>query len=100
MNAGWIKLFRILGGIWPFGCLPVFYVLTMNGTLNFGGGEKDIVLIVPLAAFCLFYLISYVVVSRFTQSIWKALFFSTIASCVELMLLGIVLGPSLLGIKI
>lgn len=42
----------------PLAATFLFAVLTMEGYLNFGGGEKDIFLVLPLLLFSLIFLLS------------------------------------------
>lgn len=41
------KTLVIVGWLWPLPALPLFLWLTMEGVLNFGGGEKDILMVHP-----------------------------------------------------
>jgi len=91
--------FKVLGAIWPFVASLLFYSLVLSGKLNFGGGEKDVVLIVPLAAFCLLYGLSYIVTVFFKLVVWKGILASFVASIILFLIIGVVLGPSLLGIQ-
>ncbi len=54
------KLNKFLGGFWPFVTPPVFFWMTAEGILNFGGGEKDILLIIPVTLFSFLYLVIYI----------------------------------------
>lgn len=48
---------RILSLLWPITLPTVFYVGVMRDRINLGGGEKDIVLVVPLALFAALYVL-------------------------------------------
>jgi hypothetical protein len=45
----------LLATLWPWPLVMVFFYATAEGYLNFGGGEKDIVLVLPLALLALIY---------------------------------------------
>jgi len=93
------NLYKICGGLWPLVMFPLFYWLTSEGHLDFGGGEKDIILVVPLAVYSLIYLILYMVVLKFAFPLLKAFVFSILGALVLLVLIGMALGPSIMGIN-
>ena len=51
----------LLAVFWPWLLVLVFFYATAEGYLNFGGGEKDIILAAPLALVALFYSLSWLV---------------------------------------
>jgi hypothetical protein len=54
-------MLRVLLAIAPFAFTGLFGWLTMEGHLNFGGGEKDIFLLIPLLLWSLVWFISVLV---------------------------------------
>ncbi len=46
---------RVLAALLPFACTPVLGYLLTEGYLNLGGGEKDILLVLPWGFFSLIY---------------------------------------------
>lgn len=49
---------RILSLLWPITLPTAFYVGVMRDRINLGGGERDIVLVVPLALFAALYVLT------------------------------------------
>jgi hypothetical protein len=47
---------RAISLLWPLPLVPVTGFAITEGWLNLGGGEKDIILVLPLAAFAIVYL--------------------------------------------
>ena len=45
----------------PLALVPAFFFATAEGLLNFGGGEKDIILVFPFAVWAILYAISFAV---------------------------------------
>jgi hypothetical protein len=85
------KLVRAVGGLWPFPLLPVFVWLTAEGFLNFGGGEKDILLVIPLGVFGFIYSIAYFVALRFKLSVPKSMGAAFFTSLLLVFIIGFVL---------
>lgn len=54
-------MLRLLLALAPFGFTALFGWLTMEGHLNFGGGEKDIFLLIPLLLWSLVWFFSVLV---------------------------------------
>ena len=52
---------RVISLLWPFLLLPAFVFATAEGILNFGGGEKDIFLAIPLALLAVLYFLTSLV---------------------------------------
>lgn len=46
---------RAISLLWPLPLVPFTGLAITEGWLNFGGGEKDIILVLPLAAFAIVY---------------------------------------------
>lgn len=47
---------RAISLLWPLPLVPFTGLAVTEGWLNFGGGEKDIILVLPLAVFAIVYL--------------------------------------------
>ena len=56
-----VALWRFLLGIAPLGLTPILAFLIAEGYLNFGGGEKDLLLLIPWILWAIIYSIIYVV---------------------------------------
>jgi len=97
-------LLALLAVFWPWPLVVAFFYATAEGYLNFGGGEKDIILAAPLALMALFYSLSCLVLwwrgRALTRCVWQSLL---IAFAIVLVLwLGLVawqfIGVDLLGV--
>ena len=89
---------KILGAVWPLIIFPIFIYLTIQGTFDLGGGEKDVVIAIPLLAFTLFYLISYVVCVKKKKRTFIAVMLSAGISLLLLFIITL-LFAQLLGVK-
>lgn len=95
-------LLRLVLILLPLGLTPVLMHLIGYGYLNFGGGCKDVVLLIPWMVWSLIYLIISLVCWRKHWSIAKGIAYSTIGATGVLVLLSLVLlvGSSIwLGFK-
>jgi hypothetical protein len=67
----------LLAVFWPYPLVALFFYATAGGYLNFGGGEKDIVLAAPLALLAVLYSISSIVLWRrgrpVARRMWESL---------------------------
>ncbi|NIP39774.1 MAG: hypothetical protein GWO07_16100 [Candidatus Dadabacteria bacterium] len=89
---------KIIGAVWPLIIFPIFIFLTVQGSFDFGGGEKDVVAI-PLLAFTLMYLVSYIILVKKKK---KRTFIAVMLSAgISLLLLFIItlVFAQLLGVK-
>jgi hypothetical protein len=75
---------RIIGALWPFLFLLIFY----EAILHFGGNDKFDVLAVLLGMGSSLYIICYVVASSFQWSIKKSILVSLAVALVFLMTTG------------
>lgn len=55
----WIVKFALC--LLPLAVVPAFFFAIAEGLLNFGGGEKDIILMFPMAFWALLYAITFAV---------------------------------------
>ena len=65
---------RLVVAFAPLVATPVLAHLINNGTLNFGGGEKDIVVIVPWLAWSVLYAVFSMVYWRTRRGIVRSTF--------------------------
>ncbi|HSG30143.1 MAG TPA: hypothetical protein VLB82_01205 [Thermodesulfobacteriota bacterium] len=89
---------KIIGAIWPLIVFPAVLFLTIQGTLDLGGGEKDIVIAIPMLAFTLIYLVSYVILTKKKKRTFIAVMLSAGISLVLLFVITLVFAQ-LLGVK-
>ena len=75
---------RIVVAVLPFLATVLFTLLTMEGYLNFGGGEKDIFLSVPLVLWSLVFFVSCLI------AWWRRFTLARAASVSALLATGIV----------
>ena len=78
---------KIIGAIWPLIVFPAVLYLTIQGTIDLGGGEKDIVIAIPMLAFTLIYLVSYVILAKKKKRTFIAVMISAGISLVLLFVL-------------
>jgi len=89
---------RILGAIWPFIIFPVTIALNIMGYLDFGAGEKDIVLAIPMLAFSLLYIVSYIILIKKKQKTYVAVITSSLISFFLLVLITL-LYSKFMGVR-
>lgn len=75
---------RVIGGLWPFLLLLIAFV----GIHQFSGTEKTIVLVVPLAAGALLYVVSYFVALACKWSVTRAIIVSILMALVVSLVTG------------
>ena len=92
------RLARIAAALWPFAGLALFVWLAVTGQLDLGGGEKDLVWGIPLAAYCLLYAAAFWVLQRRGLSIMISIAYALVAAATLLVLIGLAIGPDQLGI--
>ena len=78
---------KIIGAIWPLIIFPILLFLTAEGLLDLGGGEKDIVIAIPMLGFTLFYLVSYIILIKKKKRVSIAVL---LASTISFLLLVII----------
>lgn len=86
---------RILGAIWPIIIFPIIIALNIMGLLDFGAGEKDIVLAVPMLAFSLFYIVSYLIIIKKKQKTYVAVITSSLVSFFFLVLITLIFAKTM-----
>jgi hypothetical protein len=92
LRAGVRALIRIIVALLPLTFTPLLGLLLANGKLNFGGGEKDILLILPWALGSLIYGISCFVLWYRSWSLGRAVFCSIGVSFAALVIVGFALA--------
>lgn len=96
MNA----FFKHLIGLgWPAMFTALLGYLLLNEMVDFGGGEKDLVLIIPAMAFTFLYTISYSYLSFVKKTTWgRAALYSTLVSIAILFIIALIM-PDRIGIQ-
>ena len=97
-----VALWRFLLGIVPLGLTPLLALLIAEGYLNFGGGEKDLLLLIPWIIWSLIYMIIYVVQWIKKAKIIKSIYFAAGGATGLMILLWVglyIFSASQLGIK-
>lgn len=81
---------------WPFIIAVLLGYVLLHGMVDFGGGEKDLVFIIPSMAFALSYMIIYLILVR-KVSLLRTVLYSTCIS-LGLLILFILSFPGITGI--
>jgi len=81
-------LVRGAAGLWLFGVVPVFFRLTAEGVLIFGGGEKDMILVVPLSILARLYSASYSLALKRGMSVLRSVLLAACAAIVLMVIFG------------
>lgn len=89
---------KIVGAIWPFMVFPVIITLNLLGYLDFGAGEKDIILAVPMLVFSLCYLFIYLFFVKRKKKTYAAVIYSSLISFFILFLISIMFSK-LMGVR-
>ncbi len=89
---------KVIGAIWPLIIFPSVLYLTIQGQLDLGGGEKDVVIAIPMLAFTLFYLISYFILIKKKKRTYIAVILSAGIALLLLFVITIVFAQ-LLGVQ-
>lgn len=82
---------RILLSIAPLALTPIWGYLIAEGYLNFGSGEKDLLLLIPWIYWSFIYLIVYIVFWLKKSSIIKTLVWSVCGATAVVFLTGLAL---------
>jgi len=89
---------KVLGAIWPLIIFPLLIYLNLQGNIDFGGGEKDIVIAIPMLVFSLFYIVSYIFMLRRKKKIYIAVILCSLTSFLLLIIITL-LFAQFLGVK-
>ncbi len=89
---------KVIGALWPLIIFPAFLYLTVQGNIDLGGGEKDIVIAIPLLAFTLIYLVSYIFLIKKKKRTFIVVMLSAGISLLLLFIITLVFAQ-LLGVK-
>jgi hypothetical protein len=90
---------KVIGAVWPLVIFPILLYLTVQGTLDLGGGEKDIVIAIPMLVFTLFYIVSYIFLLKKKKRTFIALMLSAFISLLLLVVITLVFAQ-FLGVKV
>jgi hypothetical protein len=83
-------LIRIIIGIFPLALTPLLAFLISDGYLNFGGGEKDIILLIPWVIWSFLFLILFIITWIKKFSMKKSLIYSAAVSLLLIIAIWIV----------
>jgi len=89
---------KVIGAVWPLVIFPILLYLTAQGTLDLGGGEKDIVIAIPMLVFTLFYLVSFIILIKKKKRTFIAVMLSSFISFILLAVITLVFAQ-FLGFK-
>lgn len=81
---------KILGAIWPLVIFPFIIWLNLIGHLNFGAGDKDILLAVPMLIYSVVYVVCYFILIRRKQKTYFAVITSSLVSFMFLILITLI----------
>jgi hypothetical protein len=88
--------------LFPLALTPLWGYLIADGYLNFGGGEKDLLLLIPWILWSLLYLVIFVVTWFQRLPLKRGLVFSTVGATVVIVLLWLAMfvwSQGLLGVS-
>ncbi len=88
---------RILTALGPLMITPGVSWAIAGGYLNFGGGEKDIILLVPWVLWSIIFASAALLCWWRRVALGRSLLWATVWATGTLVVLGLVLGPVLLG---
>ncbi len=80
-------LLRLGGCIIPLVLTPVWGFLIAEGHLNFGGGEKDLLMLIPWLVWSLIFLIIYIVAWQRSLLILRSFLYASAGATVALGIL-------------
>jgi len=89
---------KVIGAVWPLVIFPILLFFTIQGTLDIGGGEKDIVIAIPMLVFALFYLVSYMILIKKKKRVFIAVMLSSFISFLSLIIITLVFSQ-FLGVR-
>jgi len=84
-------LFRSILCMLPLGLTPLWGFLIAEGTLNFGGGEKDLLLLIPWLLWSLLYMVIFIVAWVKRWSLGKTVLYSFFGAGAGVVLVWLVL---------
>lgn len=96
----WVK--RLVPASLPLVLSPVLFYLLAEDYLSFGGGEKDIILVLPYSLWAVLFLAASLVGWRQGRSIGRSLGWAALFATVTLLAIGLALAfglPALLGVQ-
>ncbi|MSO21456.1 MAG: hypothetical protein EXQ56_13565 [Acidobacteria bacterium] len=72
----------------PLALVPIFFFLTADGYLSFGGGEKDIILIFPMMIWAILYAIAFTGLWVKRNPVWRCAALAVAVATVPLVVTG------------
>ena len=85
-------IFRLILSIVPFALTPLLGFLIAEGYLNFGGGEKDLFLLIPWMVWSVVYFVLFLILWRREFSINKGCDYAAVGATGALALIyGVIL---------
>ncbi len=82
---------RFFLAILPTALTPLLAYLIADGTLNFGGGEKDLVLLLPWLVWSFIYMVCFIVLWIKRVSLLKSLVISGVIALLIIVVLWLIL---------
>ena len=89
---------KVIGAVWPLVIFPILLFFTIQGTLDIGVVEKDIVIAIPMLVFALFYLVSYMILIKKKKRVFIAVMLSSFISFLSLIIITLVFSQ-FLGVR-
>ena len=84
-------IFRLILSIVPLALTPLLGFLIAEGYLNFGGGEKDLFLLIPWMVWSVVYFVLFLILWRRRFSIKKGCDYAAVGATVALALIYVVI---------
>ncbi len=84
-------VFRLILSIVPLALTPMLGFLIAEGYLNFGGGEKDLLLLIPWMVWSLVYFVLFLILWRRKFSIKKGCDYAAVGATGALALIYVVM---------
>ncbi len=86
------RLFRVVIALFPLALVPVFVRLIATGKLDFGGGEKDLVWVVPWLLWSLIFTVSSFILWYRGWSLWRSIWRSAVFGLGGVVLAALILA--------
>ncbi len=93
-----MPVFRLILSILPLALTPLLGFLIAHGYLNFGGGEKDLFLLIPWIVWSVVYFVLFLIGWRRKLSIQKGCGYSALGATGALALIYVVMLIWFVGI--
>ena len=93
-----MPVFRLILSILPLALTPLLGFLIAHGYLNFGGGEKDLFLLIPWIVWSVVYFVLFLIFWRRKLSIQKGCGYAALGATGALALISVVMLIWVVGI--